>query len=313
MTMEMKSPPMEKLHNLDGFKNKLTDEFIQVFSEMLDTYSLEIGEVDISMAIRNSEAIANEILSDDMLTIRNKVAFAFISSVTQSANRMRMMVRKMSDSAFKQELGPIMTVLGQAGMQNLHTPSHYASAFPGMSLIGKMMMIGMKMRRQYESSVIIDEKVAEDEMNIITIRTEVIWSVEEEDTSAIADLHIKRFPETIMFPGFGGIFMEESLQKFHMDWYENFYTNVITTASYDRRWYSLVAADMHPFYKMILNEHEADKTKWHMKVEEVSNTKLTLEMLWELLNLVVNYCFKRSVNMGDMPRSTYQDLISRRS
>jgi hypothetical protein len=292
--------PQEKNFNKDGFMNKLDTDFIGLLSDMLEEHIHDIGEADITLAIRNSQAIANEIIQDKMLSPKNKIAFALISSATQSASRMRMMVNKMEDSLFKQELGPIMTVMGQAGMDFLHTPAHYASAFPGMALIGKLMMIACKIKKQASlSDIDKDEK----ESKVID---KFVWGIKEESESSNPGRFLIDFPKDIMYPGLGGIFMENNMQNYHMEWYEDYYSNVVTNTKYDRRWYSLVAADMHPFYKMMLDSEMSEGVSWSLKLMESKNKEMTMAILWDLLNQSINYTFRLTVEIGDMPVNRFR-------
>jgi len=114
----------------------------------------------------------------------------------------------MADGVVKTSMQTIAAKLGQKGMDNVHTPAHYQTAFPGLALLGR----------------------------IIIFRKELFTLSWDEILSSL------------YFPGFGGINLDVSLQKKHKEWDRLFYTETVRGTRFNDKWYALKEVDKHPWY-----------------------------------------------------------------
>jgi hypothetical protein len=194
-----------------------------------------------------------------------------------------------------------MAVLGQAGMINIHTPAHYASAFPGMALLGRMFMMAKKVKVMMISA---NEAMFESEEKA-DVREEISWTIGTEAECDTQGFYLRRFPDCLMFPGFGGIYLESTLQNYHQAYYEDYYTNIVNGTNYDEDWYSLTAADMHPYLSIGLDLNIDESAVWVMKIKEIKKVKMTTALLWDLFNVVINIVTERTILMGDLDQVEY--------
>jgi hypothetical protein len=279
-----------KRFNQDGFSNMIEKEWITQLTLIVGTEIESISETSIQLGIKNSELIANEIVEDSSLSIRTKIAFALIASITQSAMRMRAIIRKVPEGDFRRTLMPIMSKIGQAGMQTIHTPAHYQSAFPAISLIGRIAVVAKRLKNEIEGVTADDGDAKIIEKFDIKVETDNNCSEEV----------LKRFPATIMFPGLGGIFMMEDFQAYHRDWSEHYFNNVVSGTNYEDGWYSLTAADMHPWIKLKMLLSEKEDLYESIGFELVKDAKMKLEDLWEMLELLTCFFLKKIIKI-EMP------------
>jgi len=66
---------------------------------------------------------------------------AMLCGLSQSAKRIKGGVEAMPDnSKLKKLVSPISDIMTQKGMDDIHTPSHYSSCMPGLSLLGRTLV-----------------------------------------------------------------------------------------------------------------------------------------------------------------------------
>jgi hypothetical protein len=270
----------------------LSSDVLTELVQLMEITSKDVSHSDISLAIQNSKELMNDIMKDDSYSVQTKLSMAMISCTTQSSARMRMLFKKLPESTFKNYLAPIMPHIQQSGRNYLHTPAHYASAFPGLALYGKLLMISKILVEEHSVSVDLnDEK-------------EKSWTV------SIALDHnfstLSKFPLCVMFSTFGAVLMEDNLQNFHESWYKWFYTNVVVGANYSENWYSLISADMHPYYEPILDVSEM--SIYGLRMRQISNQKLSYFKIWEMLETLCSYLSKSSFKLGKMPMQSWDSL-----
>jgi hypothetical protein len=287
------SEPQKKVANKDGFQNILSTEVLEELVKLVEITSKDVSYADISIAIQNSKELMSDILKDSSYSMQTKLAMALISCTTQSSARMKMLFKKLPESTFKNYLSPIMPHIQQSGRNYLHTPAHYASAFPGLALYGKLLMVA-KIILSERSSMIApdDEKTGS-------------WTVENSLESGFTTL--PKFPLCIMFSTFGAILMESEVQIFHEFWYKWFYTDVVVGAKYSENWYSLISADMHPYYEPVLEVTELKIMRLTMK--QVAKTKLTFGVIWGMLENLCSYLSDSKFDLGKMPENTWESLM----
>jgi hypothetical protein len=274
-----------KKYNMDGFKNLIRIEWMTQLALIISTEIESVSETSIQLGIKNSELIATEIMDDDSLSVRTKVAFALIAPITQSAMRMRAIIRRIPEGDLKRNLMPIMSKIGQAGMQSIHTPAHYQSAFPAIGLIGRLCIIAKQLKNEIQSV----EKDMDDSMDVGE------FSIIVEEKSQCREEVLKRFPAIVMFPGLGGILLDDELQSYHKIWSEHYFNNVVAGTNFEEGWYSLTAADMHPWIdtNMALSVDELSYDSIGFTMERVE--KLSADLIWNMLVDITCYFLKKRV------------------
>jgi hypothetical protein len=276
-----------KKYNMDGFKNLIRTEWMTQLALIIATEIESVSETSIQLGIKNSELIATEIMDDDSLSIRTKVAFALISPITQSAMRMRAIIRRIPEGDLKRSLMPIMSKIGQAGMQSIHTPAHYQSAFPSIGLIGRLSIIAKQLKNEIQSI----EKSKGEAMEMKD------FSLEIEDENQCREETMKRFPAIIMFPGLGGILLEDSFQAYHKIWSEHYFNNVVAGTNFEEGWYSLTAADMHPWLMTDMVESEDELMYESIGFTMVKDRSMTLDDVWLMLESLTSFFLKRKISL----------------
>jgi hypothetical protein len=276
-----------KTYNYDGFSVLISDKWIEEFSSLIVNELEIIKEVSINLGIKNSMLLSNEIMDDDSVSSRTKVAFALIAPITQSAMRMRAIIRRIPDSEFRRTLVPMLTKIAQAGMQNVHTPAHYQSAFPSVGLIGRMVILAGSI-----SDSIKQRMESEDESKHTFEYSEKI-----EALSMVRSKVMSKFPSNLMFPGLGGIYMSDETQSFHKRWSQSYFDKVVVGTSYDEGWYSLTAADKHPWFSVNLILSEDSSIPESLSFTQNSTEKLTFEAVWDSMMSIVSFMLKTEVSI----------------
>jgi hypothetical protein len=277
-----------KKYNMDGFKNLIRLEWMTQLALIISTEIESVSETSIQLGIKNSELIATEIMDDDSLSIRTKVAFALIAPITQSAMRMRAIIRRIPEGDLKRNLMPIMSKIGQAGMQSIHTPAHYQSAFPSIGLIGRLCIIAKQMRNEIQSI----EKDVEDHKEIME------FNIATEEENQCREEVLKRFPAIVMFPGLGGILLNDELQAYHRNWSEHYFDNVVAGTNFEEGWYSLTAADMHPWINTNMVESEDELSYESIGFVMEKNEEMTLDIIWSMLVDITSFFLKRKIRIA---------------
>jgi hypothetical protein len=274
-----------KVFNSDGFKVLISTSWVSEFSSLILSEFETLAEVSIDLGIKNSMLLATEIIDDDSISIKTKIAFALIAPITQSAMRMRAIIRRIPESELKRSLIPMLTKIAQAGMQNIHTPAHYQSSFPSMGLIGKLILVVSSLEKNIRLS---EEKESKE------VTT---YSLEVESKCETNSKPLEMFPSNVMFPGLGGIFMEESMQNSHMDWCRNYFDNVVVGTNFDEGWYSLTAADTHPWFDISIVVNAESKEYESMSFKQVSDTSMTEDNLKKTLVTMLSFRMKRAMTI----------------
>jgi hypothetical protein len=276
-----------KKYNMDGFKNLIRMEWMTQLALIISTEIESVSETSIQLGIKNSELIATEIMDDDSLSIRTKVAFALIAPITQSAMRMRAIIRRIPEGDLKRNLMPIMSKIGQAGMQSIHTPAHYQSAFPSIGLIGRLCIIAKQLRNEIQSI----EKDVKDQKEMEE------FSIETEEENQCREETLKRFPAIIMFPGLGGILLDDEFQNYHRNWSEHYFVNVVAGTNFEEGWYSLTAADMHPWINTSMTEAEDELSYEAIGFTMEKREKMTFDIVWDMLVNITSFLLKRKIKI----------------
>jgi hypothetical protein len=296
--METMKEPQKKYHNRDGFMNVMTSEILLEISKVVNSSAKDMSKADISLAIQNSKELLKDILSDSSFTVQSKISMAMISGITQSAARLKTLFKKLPSSIFKDNLAPLMPHIQQSGRDYLHTPAHYSTAFPGLALMGKLLVESQRIAVELKTFSSGDEKEAYIEKSS--------WTIEDESEMNFSTL--SKFPTCLMFPSLGGCLMDNELQIFHESWYKWFYSEVVVGTNYSESWYSLTAADMHPHYDLELIKSEFEELR--IDLTQITKKKLTKVVLWKLLEITLQYVTKSNVLIGDMPVNNWEDLHS---
>jgi hypothetical protein len=287
-----------KAFNTDGFAVIISTSWVSEFTSLVVSEIDTIAEVSIDLGIKNSMLLANEIIEDDTISTRTKIAFALVSPITQSAMRMRAIIRRIPESEFRRTLIPMLTKVAQAGMQNVHTPAHYQSAFPSLGLIGRLIIISGEIVKNIKKLDVSggEEKKIES------------YSEKDELEPTFMNKPLINFPANVMFPGLGGIYLENNAQTFHKKWSQHYFDDIVVGTNYDEGWYSLTAADKHPWFMIGVIHNDDTGIPESMSFSQKSDEKMTLDHVWEMIEAMTEFMLKREITIEKPELSSAEDF-----